>query len=116
VSRLQHRRFGPLNERVLVVTMLRIHGDANVHLEIHLQTLHHERLPRELGDSPRRADGLLWLRKSGHQQTKLGGRRGARACPIGASRPGCGKPLTEGSADQLEQVEVDDEDGPACCA
>jgi len=67
-ARLQHGRFRLLNQRVLVVTMLRVHGDADVHFEIHLETLHRERLPCEVGDAPGRAGGLLRLREPRHQQ------------------------------------------------
>src|ERR671918_1163277 len=100
--------------------MLRIRSDADVDLESHLEPLHRERLPRQLGDSAGRAGSLLRAGESGHQQAKLGvaepGKsiRSAQALldaldqqadQLVRERP------TESLTDQLEQVEVDDEHG-----
>ena len=105
---------------MLVVPMLGIDGDADVHREIHLEALHRERLPRQFGDAPRRPGGLLRTGKAGHQQAKLGvaepGKR-VRSAQTLLDPPDqeadqlVGERLTQRIGDQLEQSEVDDEHG-----
>ena len=70
-ARPQHRRFGALDQGMLVVAVLGIDRNADVDREIHLETLHRKRLSRQLGDAPGRAGGLLRTGKAGHQQTEL---------------------------------------------
>jgi hypothetical protein len=78
-SRLQHGGLRVLDERVLVVPVLRIDGDADVHLEAHLDALHRARLARQFRDPPGRGGGLLGVGEPGHQKAEFGvGQSGKR--------------------------------------